>query len=594
MELVEENVLPECFRFCCGIFAACQCRGNCPEFKLAERFFALSVALLDGCLNGVGTSVSGEVKLARVGVLGIALLLLHILEEFYGIGDLDLYAALKVLLTDGVFHVVSGRTAAAVAVAEGIEERVEVSRLASVLPNAVDLDRVRGIFVLGGEEGHDLGAVHTLPIEIVIGEGFALIVGPEDLLGNEVFYAAFVEDLGESRRITEGIGEPEQFAVDVEYFFIVALTVDELTDERFAACHIGIGLYPHCAVRDPATFLSGSLDAFEQLGVMLADHFVASGLADEEFIIGVFLKQTELCREGTGGLSVGFRERPAPSKVEVRVTDRVEYGSGGAVDGFHVGAECLARFDIGSVSCFSVKLKVNDQGELLQRVADLGSAEGGIVEGFEKLEEGIDVHVKLVRVLVPNAVGAFAERSARAFLQGVDELRALGKYGARVAAAACGCVVVACVGFHHDVKAVACLCVAGQIVVHHVVMVIADPVCAVRTEGLTVDEKGGFTAWVQVHDDSFAVNAFGNDDGAFEPAIFPGFAPCIAGSDGLKISRHCLLGREIFFGFVSGPDDLADRLIQFLLQNVDPVLNTDLPLRMHDIHVCFLLKNILS
>ena len=52
--------------------------------------------------------MSREVKLTDVGILGIALLLLHILEEFNGIGDLDLYAALEVLLTDGVFNVVSG------------------------------------------------------------------------------------------------------------------------------------------------------------------------------------------------------------------------------------------------------------------------------------------------------------------------------------------------------------------------------------------------------------------------------------------------------------------------------------------------------
>ena len=204
-------------------------------------------------------------------------------------------------------------------------------------PRAAQLLGVGAVGVAGGQEGGHGASVHALPREIVIGEGIALVVAPEDLLGHEVVHAAPLQQLRQHRGIAEGIRQPQHAAVHAELVLIILLAVDQLTHQRLAGGHVGIRLHVHRALGDPAAFFCRRLDAGEQLRIILLAHFVGRRLALQIVILRVALQQAKLRREGAGGLAVGLVLRPQPRKVKVSVADGPHLGGGGAVVRLHQG-----------------------------------------------------------------------------------------------------------------------------------------------------------------------------------------------------------------------------------------------------------------
>ena len=146
----------------------------------------------------------------------------------------------------------------------------------------------------------------------MVGEAVALVVGPEDLLSDQVLHPTALEDLGQRRRITEGIRQPQHHAIHTQGVLVVAFTMHQLTDEGFTAGHVGVGLHPHRAFSDPLAALDGFPDAFVQLRIMLAAHFISGGLALDELVLRILLNQPQLLSEGSAGFAVGFRCWPQP------------------------------------------------------------------------------------------------------------------------------------------------------------------------------------------------------------------------------------------------------------------------------------------
>ena len=225
VELVQQQRLPKPVRLLQRILPAFRFRQTGPHFHLPQRQLALPVLLLDHRLRRIRASVGGEVQFAGIGVFRPARLF-HIGKELQRSRQLHPRAAFQIFLPARIFHVISGRSAAAVSVPVRQQKSIQIPKLPSVLPDRIDLLRIRLVGVAGGQEGNNLRAVHPLPGKVVIRELVSLIVGPEDLLRYQIFDAASFQNLRQSCRIAEGVRQPEDNAVHAQHFPVIPFAMN--------------------------------------------------------------------------------------------------------------------------------------------------------------------------------------------------------------------------------------------------------------------------------------------------------------------------------------------------------------------------------
>ena len=580
VELVQEHLFPVGVPFRIRERKAVLHGQGAPHFGLPESQLGFPVAFFHRSLAGVNAPVAGEIKLAHIGVLRAAFRF-QVLEDLAGMGHFKFGAAFQVLFPQGEFDVIPAGTAAAVAVAVRQQEFVQAVLLDPVVPNVNELFGVGGIGVVGGQVGNDLAAVHALPGEVVVGELVAAVVAPEDLLGHQVFDAAALQNLGQGRRIAEGIGQPEDFAVHAQLIFKVPHTVDQLAHQGFAGSHIGVRFHPHAAFRDPAAGFDGRFDALEQLRIIFLAEGVGLGLALEELIAGIFFDEPQLGGKGPGHLPFGFSQGPQPHHVQMGVADAVEGGGGAAVDaGKGVFQDFPALFVVGDPA-FQGLLKIHGQGKVLQSLGDFRGPQAAVRQALHDFRQGLHVHPKLISVLVPDAVGVFAH--SRPQLPGFGVLIAAGQHraGSAVGDLPIGEEMTG-VSLSQDVEPVAGFGVLGEDVVLHKVVGNGDPVGPAGAEGLPVDKKGGFAAGVQVHYDHLAFRFRRQGDSALQPHIFPFIAP--DGPFGYRrvAGQLCRVFRlEVLIGAKPLKGNLAQRLIKIFLQRGNPVPQPVVPFRRH-------------
>src|SRR4029077_12352456 len=77
------------------------------------------------------------------------------------------------------------------------------------------------------EVSEEAAAVGSFPPEELVGEDGEL-VGPEELLGDEIIHAGSFVDLGKLRVVPEGVGVPTDLCVEAELFLEVALPYQDL------------------------------------------------------------------------------------------------------------------------------------------------------------------------------------------------------------------------------------------------------------------------------------------------------------------------------------------------------------------------------
>ncbi|RCI14657.1 hypothetical protein L249_6954 [Ophiocordyceps polyrhachis-furcata BCC 54312] len=105
------------------------------------------------------------------------------------------------------------------------------------------------------------------------------------LLRHEAIHAGEATELRKLARVSESVGQPEGAAARAELFLKESLAVEELTDERLAARHVGVVLDP--AAADGMELASGNL---------ALDALVGAGV--------VALQPLELLGRGTGKRSI--------------------------------------------------------------------------------------------------------------------------------------------------------------------------------------------------------------------------------------------------------------------------------------------------
>ena len=108
--------------------------------------------------------------------------------------------------------------------------------------------------------GQHFGAVHTFPVEGVVGHTVVLV--PADLGGHEHVDAGFLQDLGKRPGITEDIRQPQVFHFFAELIFDEFASDEDLACQGFPAGQVAVGFYPHTAVYFPASFFDLFLDLF--------------------------------------------------------------------------------------------------------------------------------------------------------------------------------------------------------------------------------------------------------------------------------------------------------------------------------------------
>jgi len=225
-----------------------------------------------------------------------------------------------------------GWATAAIAKSEEIKAVVGSTVVAVIFDGLGDLGRraVGDVGVGGGEMGEYFAPVDALPVESVVGDFIGGV--PTHFLSEEGFDIEFFEDLGESGRVAEDIGQEHIDAVDAEFFFEIGAAVEELPDQAFSAGEVAIGFDPHAADGFPVVGFDGGFDAFEQCGVFLFEPFVLTGLGVDEKVARVAFGETKLDAGCVSHFEMGDVEGPKPGRVEVGVAHGVDGVGGFACD----------------------------------------------------------------------------------------------------------------------------------------------------------------------------------------------------------------------------------------------------------------------
>ena len=416
MELIEQKQLPGRVHFLLGISVIFFYPGGhrAPHFRFPQGQFGFPVAPLDGRLGGEHAPMGGEIEFSVIGV-GRAVLLLHVLKELHRAFQAHPGHSLQVFFPKGVFDMIPGGPAAAVAIAEGQQERVQMILLHPLFPGFANLLGLGAVGVAGGQEGVDAAAVHALPGEIVVWEAVAVVIGPEDFLGHQVFDAALFQQLGQGGGIAEAVRQPQHQRIHAQLVLVETLAVDQLPGQGFAGGHIGVRLHPHGPFRDPLPAPDGLPDAVIQFGIILPADHIGRRLALQVFVLRIPFDQAQLSREGAGGFPVGFLRGPEPGQIQMSVADGVEVRDDGAILRRKRRPQGFPGRFVAFDPRFPVLLKIHNQGGFLQRFDDLGRPQAFLRRLIAQFAQGFHIQIKLIGVLVPDAKGDASEGSPLPF-----------------------------------------------------------------------------------------------------------------------------------------------------------------------------------
>ena len=165
---------------------------------------------------------------------------------------------------------------------------------------------------------YDRRIVYALPNKGAVREFIVFV--PTQLYRQEIIYPAFFQYLRHIPRKTENVREPAHTHILAEFFLPIPFAVQVLTNDAFAARHVGIAFYPHSSLYFQ---LSGSnlfFQLFEQFGIAFFYPFELLRLRSPENIIGILVHIIQLVDKGPDGFALRFPDRPQPRQIQMRVT----------------------------------------------------------------------------------------------------------------------------------------------------------------------------------------------------------------------------------------------------------------------------------
>lgn len=150
-----------------------------------------------------------------------------------------------------------------------------------------------GSICLGGcHMTNDLTAIKRDPIEGRMRE--VVDVVPAELLSEESRHTSQSANLRKLSRVAKRIRKPEGCASFTKSALEETLTIDELTDQRLSAGHVGIMLDPGSTYGLEGTLLDFALNAVKNRGIQLLQPLELLGLRCNETVLRVLLQQVTL------------------------------------------------------------------------------------------------------------------------------------------------------------------------------------------------------------------------------------------------------------------------------------------------------------
>ena len=245
-------------------------------------------------------------------------------EEGIGTAENDFGTAGERFLPQVPFHIIFGRSAAAIAdpvkAEEFGEESVFLEFVLRIIPSVGGRNGI--VIAFRWEVCDDFGTVDPFPAECVMGEFIDL--GPGEFLREEVIATCFFDDLGERGGIPENVRDPQVFHIDAEFIHEKVFRHEELSCHGFAGNDIAVGFHPHTALHFPAAFFDPVFDLGIESRIILLDHHVKFRLGCPENVFRVFLHQCDLTGESAPRFPDAFPYRPEPAHVDMSVSDTAD------------------------------------------------------------------------------------------------------------------------------------------------------------------------------------------------------------------------------------------------------------------------------
>lgn len=176
----------------------------------------------------------------------------------------------------------------------------------------------------GWHVANDLASVGANPHEGRVGE--VVDVVPAELLCHEAIHASKTTELRQLARVAKSIREPKGARARAKFGFKEPLAVEELTNKRLAAGHVGIVFNPATTDGMELALLDFALDSLKSLGVKLLEPLVLLSLGTGKVSFGVAIHEVALAGPRSADLSLCFSKRPEPAAVNVTVTNAEDDG----------------------------------------------------------------------------------------------------------------------------------------------------------------------------------------------------------------------------------------------------------------------------
>ncbi len=260
--MVQQQGLPVSFQLLGWVGAPIQCGQSAEDLRFEQPLLRLAIQPLDPSLGRQRAPVQFEVELAGdIGqsVGGQAR------EECIDPPHSKSRKRREVLDARKVFEHPFRRTASAVSPAEGEKTLIVVGFASEIPPGSkgVVRDDVAIVAMTWIEKGvrRDAGAVDALPFEQIERKRIRLI--PVEFDREKTVDPGAAQDLRQPARIPEHVGQPEHRVPGTEGRFEIALPIEKLPHERFAASDIRIRFDPGAADRFPAALPDALSHALE-------------------------------------------------------------------------------------------------------------------------------------------------------------------------------------------------------------------------------------------------------------------------------------------------------------------------------------------
>ena len=182
------------------------------------------------------------------------------------------------------------------------------------------------VVVSGGNKvGQNPASVDSLPFKGIVRHFVEFI--PADFCGHEIRHFAFLQNLGQSRGISENIRQPENGIVFSEFFPEKCLSVNDLAHQSFSGSDVAVRLNKHSAFRLPSALCDPFLDLFIYFRRMSLYIFVKLRLAGHKNIFRIFFHQIQNCGKASYCFILCHFQRPHPCAVNMSVSHTAHHRS---------------------------------------------------------------------------------------------------------------------------------------------------------------------------------------------------------------------------------------------------------------------------